>query len=117
MALNTTEPMPDLIRSVTGATFESLVLNGQGPIVVNFMSYGCAHCRTIEPILEKVAEIAKPKIYRLNIAVEQELAEAYEVQGTPTLVMFLNGQQVGRSAGPEPTEKAILALFNEAFEA
>ena len=108
----------DRIRSVTGSDFDSLVLQGQGPIAVEFMSYGCAHCRAIEPILQRVAEIvqSREKIFRVNIAVEQELAETYAIGGTPTLVMFLDGREVGRAAGPRPTEASVLALVTGPFE-
>ena len=61
-----------------------------GPIVVEFMSYGCAHCRVIEPVLQKVAKMleSKEKIFRLNIAADEELANTYDIQSTPTLVSF-----------------------------
>jgi thioredoxin-like negative regulator of GroEL len=67
----------DRIRTVTSSTFSSLVLEAQGPIVAEFMSYGCAHCRAIEPVLQQVAEMVKSKetIFRVNVGVEQELAD------------------------------------------
>src|SRR5450755_335674 len=81
----------DSIGTVTGGTFNSLVLEGEGPIAVEFMSYGCAYCRAIEPILQNVAELVRSKetVFRLNVAVEPELAESYDVQSTPTFIMFL----------------------------
>lgn len=92
------------IRTVTSATFNQWVLEGNGPIVVEFMSYGCAHCRAMEPILQEVAEMVKSKeeIFRVNTAVEQELTDSYQVQGTPTLIMFMQGREVGRFEGPPP---------------
>src|ERR1035441_2397942 len=91
----------DKIQTVTSSTFPRLVLEAEGPIVVEFMSYGCAHCRTIEPVLEHVAEMVKPqeRFFRVNIAVEQELASNYQIQGTPTLIMFLHQNEVGRVEG------------------
>ena len=49
----------DKIQTVTSSTFTRLVLEAEGPIAVEFMSYGCAHCRAIEPVLEQVAEMVK----------------------------------------------------------
>ena len=108
----------DTIQTVTSSTFTRLVLEAEGPIVVEFMSYGCAHCRAIEPVLEQVAEMVKAqeKIFRVNIAVEQELAGSYQIQGTPTLVMFLNQKEVGRIEGPSPTVSSILAAVTQPFE-
>ena len=97
------------IQTVTSDTFARLVLGAAGPIAVEFMSYGCAHCRAIEPALEEVAEMVKTqeKIFRVNIAVEQELAGSYQIQGTPSLIMFLDGSEVGRVEGPSPTVSSV----------
>ena len=108
----------DSIRTVTGSTFSSLVLEAAGPIVVEFMSYGCAHCRALEPVLEKVAETVKSneKIFRVNTAVEEELSDSYDIQGTPTLIMFLNGKEMGRVEGPHPTVSSVLTAVTQPFE-
>jgi thioredoxin-like negative regulator of GroEL len=108
----------DAIRTVTESTFGRLILEGDGPIAVEFMSYGCAHCRALEPVLQEVAETVRPNeaLFRVNIAVEQGLAESYQVTGTPTLIMFLNGQQVGRVDGPHPTVSSVLTAVTRPFE-
>ena len=106
------------MRMLTGALFDSLVLQGKGPIAVEFMSYGCAHCRAMEPILQRVAEMVKgkEKVFQVNVAVEQGLAESFEIQGTPTLVMFLNGQEAGRVEGAPPNVSSVLAAVTQPFE-
>jgi thioredoxin 1 len=106
------------IRTVTSSTFNQRVLEATGPVVVEFMSYGCVHCRTMEPVLQQVAEMVKSKeqIFRVNTAVEQELSDSYHVQGTPTLIMFLHGREVGRFEGPPPTVESILAAVTQPFE-
>jgi thioredoxin 1 len=111
-------PSNDGIRTVTARTFRPLVLETDGPVVVEFMSYGCAHCRVIEPVLQRVAEIVKSqeKIFRVNTAVESALAESYQVDETPTLIMFLKGREVGRVAGPSPTVSSVLTAVTQAFE-
>jgi len=107
----------DGIRTVTSGSFSELVLEGDGPVVVEFMSYGCAYCRVIEPVLQQVAEIVKSeeRIFRVNVAVERELAGSYDIQSTPTLVMFLNGREVGRVEGPNPTVASVLTAMTQAF--
>jgi thioredoxin 1 len=108
----------DRIQTVTAISFDQQVLKGEGPIVVEFMSYGCAHCGAIEPSLQQVAEIVESteKIFRLNIEVDRELADLYEIQGTPTLIMFLNGAVIGRDEGPSPDVSNILALVRQPYE-
>jgi thioredoxin 1 len=108
----------ETIRTVTSGTFEHLVLQGVGPIAVEFMSYGCAHCRLIEPVLQHVAEMvkAKEKVFRVNVAIEQDLAAAYRIQGTPTLIMFLNGTETGRVDGPRPTVSSVFTAVTQPFQ-
>lgn len=108
----------DAIQSVTASTFAPLVLEGDGPIAVEFMSYGCAHCRVLEPILQQVAARvgSKERIFRVNIAVEESLAESYGINGTPTLIMFLNGREIRRVDGPHPDFGSVLAAVTQPFE-
>ena len=99
----------DSIQTLDIGSFRTMVLEGEGRIAVEFMSYGCGYCRTIEPILQQVAEMiaGQETIFRVNIAATQELASDYDIGGTPTFVMFLNGQEVGRAEGPGPTLSAV----------
>jgi len=86
--------------------------------VVEFMSYGCAYCRALEPALQKVAEIVRSKetIFRVNIAVDRELTDRYEIHGTPTMIMFLNGQEIGRVEGAQAKVAELLRAWTEPFE-
>jgi len=107
----------DNIESLVPTTFNKSVFKGSGPIVVEFMSYACSHCGTLEPILQKVAEMlrSKVKIFRLNTAIEKELSSKYEIEATPTLIMFLNGRVVGRIEGPNPSVSSLLTAMAQPF--
>jgi thioredoxin 1 len=114
---NTHDKPSDGIPSLDAASFETRVLQGQGPIAVEFMSYSCAHCGAMEPVLQQVAETlrSRERIFRVNVAVELDVAGRYEIEGTPTLIMFLNGQEVGRAEGPDPDVETMLAVVTEPF--
>ena len=60
---------------------------------------------------------AKGKIYRVNVAVDPELGDRYAVKSTPTLVMFMNGRQVGKVEGPRPTVASVLTAVAQPFRA
>jgi thioredoxin 1 len=113
-----TSPREDRIRTVTSSTFGSLVLETERPVVVEFMSYGCPHCRVIEPVLQEVAKIVRSEeqVFRVNTAVEKVLSDSYGVSVTPTLIMFLKGREVGRVEGPRPTISSVLTAVTKAFE-
>jgi len=106
------------VPMLTRASFAAQVLQGAGPIAVEFMSYGCAHCRAIEPILRQVAAMVKgkEKIFQVNVAVDQGLADSFAIQGTPTMVMFLNGEEAGRVEGASPNLSSVLTAVTQPFE-
>jgi thioredoxin 1 len=108
---------PDEIQTVSNVTFDASVLQARGPIVVEFMSYGCAHCGAMEPVMQRVAAMLKgtETIVRVNVAVDQDLAQRYQISGTPTVVMFLDGQEVGRIEGPSPSEEDVLVAITQPF--
>jgi thioredoxin 1 len=114
------EPAPDLdqIATVTGSGFTAEVLQADGPIAVEFMTYGCPHCKAIEPVLQRVAEMVKSKerIFRVNVAVELELANYFDIRFTPTMVMFLDGREVGRVNGLSPTVASVLTAVTHPFQ-
>ncbi len=111
--------MTDRIRTVTSVTFEDQVLHADGPVVAEFMSYGCSFCRALEPVLQRVAETVGPTetIVRVNVPIEPELAARYHIDGTPTLVMFHGGKEIGRVEGVEPDASALLTAVTQPFEA
>jgi thioredoxin 1 len=108
---------PDNLKTLTRDTFDALVLEGSGPIAVEFMSYGCAHCRMLEPIIQQVAAKLKGQeaVFRVNTAAQEGLAVRYEIEGTPTLILFRDGKIVGRSEGPSPNVANILAVVTQPF--
>lgn len=114
---NTRNGPSDGIPSLDASGFETRVLQGQGPIAVEFMSYSCAHCGAMEPVLQQVAETlrSRERIFRVNVAVELGLSGKYEIEGTPTLIMFSDGQEVGRAEGPDPDVATMLAVVTEPF--
>jgi thioredoxin len=109
----------DAVRTLTSETFKALVLEGHGPIAVEFMSYGCAFCRELEPVLQQVAETLTSRgeqVFRVNVAAEEELALSFAITGTPTFVMFLSGTEVGRAEGPHPTTSSVMTAITRPFE-
>jgi thioredoxin 1 len=105
------------VQTVTGNSFASRVLESSVPVAVEFMSYGCEHCRLLEPILQGLARKlgARALVFRVNTAIDQDLESRYEIGGTPTLVMFSGGAEVGRTVGPDPSVGAVRDAITGAF--
>ena len=73
----------------------------KGTVLVDFWAPWCMPCLMQSPILETVAEKIGNKVVIAKANVENfpALAELYEVEGIPTLLLFDNGKVMRRFTG------------------
>lgn len=84
-------------------TFD-LLAESTGKILVKFGAPWCGPCRTIEPVLEAMAEDGF-KVYDVNTDENQELAARFGIRSVPTLIIFENGKQIETLIGVQPRTK------------
>lgn len=98
------------IQDVTTATFQQAVLQKSHdvPIVVDFWAEWCGPCRTLGPMLEKLADEANGDfiLAKVDVDTNQQLAAQFNVQGIPTVIGFRGGVPVDQFSGALP-ETAI----------
>jgi len=92
---------------VTDRNFQEEVLKSTIPVLVDFWAPWCMPCRMLAPTIEKLAEEneGKLKVCKLNTDENQNIASQYGIQGIPTLIIFKEGKEVGRTVGVMPKEK------------
>ena len=90
-----------MAERITTADFDEKVLNAETPVLVDFYSDTCVPCKMLSPVISQLeSELAgKLHIYKVNVGYEQELVDKYEVQASPTLIFFRDGEEVSRLRG------------------
>ena len=108
---------------VTSETFETDVLqkSQETPVLVDFYAEWCGPCKSLGPILERLAdEYAGAFILaKVDSDAEQMLVAGMGVRSLPTVVLFKNGQPADHFMGalPEGEIRAMLDKHVERVEA
>ena len=86
---------------VSKEDFEEKVLNESLLVLVDFYSDSCVACKKLAPVLGNAEDDYedKVKVYKVNTKFDVELAEQYEVQSNPTLILCKDGQVKDRKVG------------------
>ncbi len=104
----------DYIKVVTEADFEYEVIaySNQVPVIVDFWAEWCRPCKTLTPLLEKLAEDAQGsyRLAKLNVDDNPNLALRYNVRSIPNVKAFRDGHVVSEFLGlqPEPRVKEFI---------
>ena len=93
----------DHVVELTEANFDGLV-NGGKVTFVDFWAVWCGPCKTMEPIVERLATKLGGSVNfgKLNVDEHSAIATKYEVQSIPTFMLFKNGAPVDAVIGTMP---------------
>ncbi|MCF4100243.1 thioredoxin [Gillisia sp. M10.2A] len=97
---------------ITDANFDETVLKSDKPVMVDFWAAWCGPCRMVGPIIDDISKDYEGKavVGKLDVDANQEFAAKYGVRNIPTVLIFQNGEVVGRQVGVAPKNTYAEAL-------
>ena len=89
------------VTEIHDANFDTIVNDDNKAVLVEFYAPWCGHCKTQEPILDKLANKMDGKIHitKINIDHNQRKALEYSISGVPAFLVFKEGKIVDHKAG------------------
>ena len=108
--------MSDSAIEITNLNFEEKVTNNEIPVLIDFWAEWCAPCKMIAPEIDEIAVEYKGKavIGKVDIDSQVELAQKFGVMSIPTLLLFKNGEPVGKVVGVVGKDK-IASMIDSAI--
>jgi thioredoxin 1 len=92
--------------TITDATFDEVVLQSDKPVLVDFWAAWCGPCRMVGPIVDELSNEYEGRVVvgKVDVDANQEFAAKYGVRNIPTVLIFKNGEVVGKQVGVAPKQ-------------
>jgi thioredoxin 1 len=93
------------LLTLSDQNFSATVLRSPLPFLVNFHSPNCGPCKLLNPTINKIARDYEGRLQvgTFNVDANQHIPTLYRVGGTPTLLLFRAGKELGRLEGYQPS--------------
>lgn len=91
---------PSQSPQYTADSFKKLI-QSKSVVLVDFHAPWCAPCKTMSPVIDRLAKTyqGKAKVEKVDVESNKAISDAYQVQSIPGFILFKNGQKVWSHKG------------------
>ena len=85
-----------MAKSITDADWQSVVVENELPVLVDFWATWCSPCRALSPRIDELATQydGKVEIVKYNVDENYEYSNKYGIRSIPALLFFKGGEVV-----------------------
>ena len=97
---------------VTDSNFDTVVLQSDKPVIVDFWAEWCGPCRVIGPLVKEISEEYGDKVVvtKLDVDSNPAVTNKFSIRNIPTVLFFKNGQVVDKVVGAVPKSQLVSKL-------
>jgi thioredoxin 1 len=100
-----------MVVKITDENFESVVMNSEKHVLIDFYATWCGPCQMVSPIVDEIAE-ENPQyvVGKIDVDEQQQLAMRFGIVSIPTLICVKNGKIAAKQVGFATKDKILEML-------
>lgn len=93
---------------VSAEVFDRYIAGTELPVVVDCWAAWCGPCKSMAPHYEKAAgALPEVRFLKLDTDLAPQQSARYAIRSIPTLLLFLDGQEIARQSGAMPAQAIV----------
>lgn len=105
------------MKEIDKDSFDKLVINGKGVILVDYFSDGCEPCKALLPEIIELENLYRDRVtfYKFNTSKARRLAIREKILGLPTITIYIAGSKKDELTKDDATKYRIEKMILKAL--